>query len=81
MLGDCFPMDTRSFDQHKLSGDKIEERGKQPTTMHMFTKMARQQSRIYAAAYGTEHLNERLSEVDKMSEIHEECPEFFTVNF
>ena len=81
MLGDCFPMDSRNFDQHKLSGEKVEEHGKQPTTMHMFIKMARQQSRIYAAAYGSEHLNERLNAIDRMSEVHEECPEFHTVNF
>ena len=74
MLGDCFPMDTRSFDQHKLSGDKVDEHRKHPTTVHMFIEMARQQSRIYAAAYGIEHHNERPNAIDRMSEIIEECP-------
>ena len=74
MLGDWLPMDTRSFDQHKLSGDKVEEHGQQPTTVHMFIKMARQQSRLYAATYGIDHLNEQLNAIDRMSEIHEECP-------
>ena len=43
MLGDCYPLDTRSFEQFKLIGDKIEEHGKQPTMVHMFLKMARRQ--------------------------------------
>ena len=68
-------MDSRNFDQRKLIGDKVEERGKEPTTMHRFIKMARKQSRIYASSYGIEHLNERLNAIDRMREIHEERPE------
>ena len=81
ILGDCYPLDTRSFEQYKISGGGTEESGKQPTTVHMFVKMARQQSRLFAAAYGSEHLGERLDAIDRMSEIHEECPECFTVSF
>ena len=60
-LGDCYPMDSRGFEQYRVSGDKLEEHGKQPVTVHMFLKMARQQSRLHAAAYGAEHLTERDS--------------------
>ena len=76
MLGDCYPMDSHNFETFKLSGDKIEDHGKQPSTVHMFVKMARQQSRLYAAAYGSEHLHERLEAVDRLNDIHDECPEF-----
>ena len=47
----------------------------------MFIKMARQQSRLYSAVYGDEHINERLNAKDRLGEIHEECPEYFTVAF
>ena len=47
----CFPMDSRNFDQNRLIGERVEERGKQPTTMHMFIQMARPRSRIYDAPY------------------------------
>ena len=57
-MGDCYPRDTRSFDQFRLSGDKLEEHGKQPTTVHMLTKTARRKSRMFAASYGEEHLME-----------------------
>ena len=77
MLGDCYPLDTRSFDHFRLSGDKLEDHGKQPTTAHMFTKMARQQPRLFSAAYGEEHLTGRLNAIDRANDIHEECPEFF----
>ena len=81
MIGDCYPLDTRGFGHFRLSGEKLEDHGKHPTTVHMFTKMARQQSRLFAAAYGEEHFMERLNDVDRMDDIHEECPEFFTVSF
>ena len=47
----------------------------------MFVKMARQQSRLFAAAYGHEHLQERLEAVDRLNDIRDECPEFFTASF
>ena len=47
----------------------------------MFTKEALQQSRLLAAAYGREHLTERLDAVERMNEIHEERPDFFTASF
>ena len=81
MLGDCFPMATRTFDQFKVSGDKLEEHGKQPATVHTFAKMARQQTQLYDAVYGSEHLNERLNAIGRMGEIHEACAEFPTVAF
>ena len=81
MLGDFSPMDTRGFEQHKVSGDKIEEHGTHPTTVHMFVKMARRQSILFAAAYGMEHFIERLNAVGRLSENHEEFPEFSTVSF
>ena len=81
ILGDCYPMDSRSFEQFKLSGDKIEEHGDRPSTVHMFVKMDRQQSRLYAAAYGQEHLNERHNDVARLNDIHDECPDFFTAAF
>ena len=59
----------------------MEDRGKQPTAVHMFPKMARQQSRLFAAACGMEHLADRLNAIGRLIEIHEECPEFFTVSF
>ena len=74
LLGDCYPLDSQSFEQFRLSGDKIEDRSKQPQTVHMFVKTARQQSRLYAAVYGEEHLNERLDAVGRLNEIHDECP-------
>ena len=81
MLGDCYPLGSQSFEQFKLSGDKMEDHGKQPTTVHMFVKMARKQSRLFAAAYGLEHLSERLDAIDRLNDIHDECPEFFTAAF
>ena len=74
MIGDCFPMDTRRFEQFRLSGDKLEDRGNQPEAVHMFAKMARRQSRLYAAVYGSEHLAARMNAIDRLNEIHEECP-------
>lgn len=47
----------------------------------MFVKMARRQTRLYDAVYGSDHLNERLNAIDRANEIHEECPEFTTVSF
>ena len=81
VLNDCFPLDSNSFAQYRLSGDQLEERGKPPQTVHMFVKTDRQQSRLYASAYGEEHLNERLDASGRLNEIHEECPEFFTPTF
>ena len=63
MLNDCFPCDSTTFETLKVSGDKIEERGQSPHTVHMFTKAARQQSRLFSAVYGREHLAERLGAV------------------
>ena len=80
-LGDCPPLDSQAFGQFRLIGDKLDDRAKKPTTAHMFVKAARQQSRLYAAAYGEEHLGERLNAIDRLNEIHEECPEYFTVAF
>ena len=74
-------MDSRSFGQYNVIGDKLEEHGEQPVTFHMFIKMARQQSRLYAASYGAEHSAERLNAIDRQIEIHEERPEYFTVTF
>ena len=74
-------MGSRNFEQFRVSGEKIEEHGRQPTKVHMFLKMARQQARLYDAAYGKEHLNERLDAVDRLSDIHGECPEFPTSQF
>ena len=81
MLGDCYPLDSQNFESFRISGDKTEDHGKQPATVHMFVKMARQQSRLYADVYGEEHLNERLNAIDRMSDIHDECPEFSTASF
>ena len=47
----------------------------------MFVKMDRHQSRLFASAYGAEHLTERLNAVGRLSGIHEEWAEFFTVSF
>ena len=47
----------------------------------MFTKAARQQSRLFASAYGKEHLAERLEVAERMNVIREECPEFPTASF
>ena len=80
-LNDCFPLDSHSFEQYRLSWDKLGERGKPPQTVHMSVKTARQQSRLYASVYGEERNNERLGDVGRLSEIHEECPEFFTPAF
>ena len=63
-----------------MSGDKLEEHGKQPATVHMFVKIDRQKTGLYAAVYGEEHLNERLNAIDRLGELHEECPEFFTLS-
>ena len=72
MLNDCFPCDSATFETFKVSGDKIAKRGKPPHTAHMFAKAARQQSRLFSAAYGREHLSERLDAVGRLNEIHEE---------
>ena len=47
----------------------------------MFTKMARRRQRLFSAAYGEEHLAERLNADGRMGEIHEERREFFAVSF
>ena len=31
--------------------------------------------------YGEEHLSERLNAIDRLNDIHDECPEFFTARF
>ena len=64
-----------------MEREKIEEHGKQPVAAHMFAKMARQQSRLFAAVYGADHLSERLNDADRLIEIHEECPEYFAATF
>ena len=78
MLGDCYLLGSQIFGKFKVSGEKTEDRGKQPSAVHMFAKMARKQSRLYSAVYGSDHLNERLGAIDRMSDIRDECPEFFT---
>ena len=81
MIGDCYPLGSHSFESFRVSGDKTEDHGRPPSTVHMFAKMARQQSRLYAAVYGSEHLNERLDAIDRMSETHDECPGFSAASF
>ena len=80
LLGDCFPTNTRSCEQFRLCGEKIEDHGEQPSSVNMFVKMTRRRSRLYAEVYGPEHLTDRLGEIDRLNEIREECPEFVTVS-
>ena len=80
MIGVCFPLDSQSCGQFRHIGDNLEARGEPAQTAHMFANTARQQSRLYAAIYGEEHLNERLDAVDRLNEIREEFPEFPTAN-
>ena len=49
--------------------------------MYMFIKMDRHQSRLFAAVYGEEPLNERMRPIERLGDIHEDWPEFFTSNF
>ena len=81
MMGDCYPMDSKSSDRFRVSGEKIEEPGRLPTPVHMFAKMARKQAMLYAAVYGQDHLNERLDAIERLIGVHDECPEFSASQF
>ena len=81
LLNDCYPLDSLSSDGFKLVGEKVEDHSKPPLTIYTFAKMARQQSRLSSSIYGEEHLQERLSAIEKLGEIHEECPDYFTAPF
>ena len=81
LLNDCFPLDSQAFYRFKLADDKIEPHGTAPATMYMVTKMARQQARLFAAVYGKEHRPERMLAIERLSDIHEDFPGFFTSAF
>ena len=49
--------------------------------MRMFIRMGRQQPRLFAAVYGEEHLNDRMQSIGRLSDIHEDCPDFYTASF
>ena len=77
---DCFHLDSAAFGKFKLTDEKVEEHGRRPATMYMFIKMARRQSRLYAAMYGEEHLGDRLQAIERSRDIHEDWPEFSTAS-
>ena len=77
-LGDSFPIDSQSFGQFRLTGDKIGCRPNQHQTVRMFAEAAGQHPRVYASLYGEEHLYARLGDVDRLNEIRGERPHFFT---
>ena len=81
LLNDCFPLDSLNFDRFKLIDEKVEEHSKPPQTIYMFTKMDRQQSRLFASIDGEEHLQERLIAIDQLGEIHEERPDYPNASF
>ena len=81
LLNDCYPLDSSAFDRFKVIGGKIEEHGRPPATMYMFRKMARQQSLLFAEVYGEEHLNDRMQAIERISDIHVDCPDFFAATF
>ena len=76
LLNDCFPLDSAAFDKFKLTDEKVEEHGRPPSTMYMFIKMTRRQSRLYASMGGEAHLCDRLQAIGRLSDIHEDCPGF-----
>ena len=78
---DCFPLDTQAFGKFKLVDEKLEPIGRSTATMYMVMKMARQQARLLAAVYGDEHLSERMAAIERLSDIHEDFPEFPTSAF
>lgn len=80
-LNGCFPLGSGSYARFRRSGAKIEERVRHPMDLHMFAKTAKQQSMLYAAAYGEERLLDRLSVIGRPSEIRDGRPEFFTRGF
>ena len=81
LLNGCFPLDSQAFDRFKLTDDKLEAHGRAPATMYMVIKMARKQARLFSAVYGEEHLAERMSAIERLSDIREDRPEFFTAAF
>ena len=74
-------MDSESYGQFRLIGDKADGRGRHPAKLHMFAKMARRQTSLYAALYGSGRLIERVSAVERMSDLHGECQESPSSNF
>ena len=77
----CFPLDSSTFDKFKIADEKVEGHGRPRATMYMCINMDRQQSRLYATMYGEEHLQFRSEETERINDIIEDCPEFFTANF
>ena len=81
LLNDCYPLGSGAIGKFKLTDYKVEEHGRPPATMYMIIKMARRQSRLFAAMYGGERLGDMLRAIERLSDIHEDCLEFHTEAF
>ena len=77
-LNDCYPLGSGAFDKYKPIGDKMDDRDGPPSPIYMCVEMARWQSRLFSAAYGEEHLDDRAQSIERLNDIHEDCRELRT---
>ena len=75
-LADCIPSTYEAYDAFTLDGgggDVV--RGKQPQTIDMFTRAAKQQVELFALFFGRGHFPGRLGVIAISQQIHEAQPE------
>ena len=79
-MNDSYHLDSNAIGKFELVGGEIEDRGRPTAASYMFMKMARRQLRLFAATYGEEHLPDRPQSVERLGDIREEFPEFFSAS-
>ena len=59
MLNDFAPWPATKLDEFRISGDKLEVRGKAPASIYLVNASIEQHNKMFGAIYGDEHIAER----------------------
>ena len=81
LLADFSPSGEATFMNYRMSDVETSKRGDEPHPISMFGRTSELQAKYFAATHGDAHLEERLSTIRRLVNLHEDHPDVFSVDF